>query len=82
MPNYIPAFKAVSEGILHTRDGTRDGMLDSTGARKDVNNSRREAGFDGELSKLERGQGRDLGRLEHDGISCGQAGRYLPGQHH
>ncbi len=50
-------------------------------AGDDVDDAGRQPDLDADLGEGERGQRRELGRLQHDGVSCGQRRRDLPRQH-
>lgn len=50
-------------------------------ARKNVDNSRREAGFLDELSQVKGGKRRLLSRLENDSVTSSQCRSEFPGSH-
>ena len=78
----LPHLGRAGEGDL-----VDQGMVDERAAGRrseagdDVDDARRNPGFEQELPQTERGERRLLGGLQHGGVAAGQCGRELPGAH-
>src|SRR5260370_30662518 len=59
-----------------SNQGVGDGVA---GAGKDREHGGRQASLHQDIGGRQRGEGSELGRLDHDGIATGQGGRDLPG---
>ena len=56
-------------------------LAGGTIARNNINDAGGQFDLMADLGKCKRSQRRELGRLQHNGVSCRQSRRDLPGQH-